>query len=338
MLSRENALREALGELAEQRARNDREAQRRREAFAQERPRAAALLARRAQALSEGMRRAFQNPAEAQALSCALQETMGEINAQLRGELEAAGKPIDWLQPVRRCPICEDTGYVGDLIREQCTCLKRAVLARLCKEEGLQGLTHQNFECFDEQIFPDEAIPGQKGTQRSYIRAIRARCERYADAFCPGEGKGLLFYGETGVGKTYMLNCVAQRVLARGYSVVYLSAYRLAEVMQRNQFDGSEAALVSDLLTCDLLCIDDLGAEPLRREATISGLYHIVGERSGAGRAVAVSSNCSPAQLYERYGDRVAARLCDPGHMQIFRFIGIDVRRRAAERATDLSE
>ena len=333
MLSRERAMREALSELEEQRSRNYAEEERRRAELSARSPEAAALLRERSRVLEEGIRSAFANPAEASALSVRMTGEMKRLNAQLKEKLSDAGLPEDWLQPVSRCPVCGDKGYVGDLVREPCQCLRRAVLERLCAEEGLQGLSQQNFERFDERVFPDSPIEGQKHTQRGYIRLIRARCERFAEEFAPGEGKGLLFYGETGTGKTYMLNCVAQRVLARGYTVVFVSAYRLAAVMRRNQFDGSEAERVNDFLTCDLLCIDDLGSEPMRREETIGGLYHIVSERMNAGLSLAVTTNCSPAQLYERCGDRVAARLCDPGRMQIFHFIGADVRRNAAELA-----
>ena len=333
MLSRERAMREALSELEEQRARNYAEEERRRRVLSETDPAAAELLQRRSRTLQDGMRAAFANPAEAAAISKRMARQMEQLNAQLRGALSASGLPEDWLQPVSRCPVCGDSGYVGDLVREPCSCLKRAVLERLCSEEGLQGLTGQNFERFDERVFPDEPIEGQKHTQRAYIRLIRGRCEHYADEFAAGQGKGLLFYGETGTGKTYMLNCVAQRVLSRGFSVVFVSAYKLAAVMRRNQFDGSDAERVGDFLTCDLLCIDDLGSEPLRREETIGGLYHIVSERMNENRALAVSTNCSPQQLYERCGDRVAARLCDPGRMQIYHFIGADVRRNAARFA-----
>ena len=333
MLSRERAMREALSELEEQRSRNYAEEERRRAELSARSPEAAALLRERSRVLEEGIRSAFANPAEASALSVRMTGEMKRLNAQLKEKLSDAGLPEDWLQPVSRCPVCGDKGYVGDLVREPCRCLRRTVLERLCAEEGLQGLSQQNFERFDERVFPDSPIEGQKHTQRGYIRLIRARCERFAEEFAPGEGKGLLFYGETGTGKTYMLNCVAQRVLARGYTVVFVSAYRLAAVMRRNQFDGSEAERVNDFLTCDLLCIDDLGSEPMRREETIGGLYHIVSERMNAGLSLAVTTNCSPAQLYERCGDRVAARLCDPGRMQIFHFIGADVRRNAAELA-----
>ena len=333
MLSRENAMREALSELEEQRGRNYAEEQRRREEFAAKSARAAELLEQRRQALSDGMRCAFADPANAPEISKQTAEKIDFVNRELHAELKRQGMPEDWLQPVRRCPVCGDTGYTGTLIREQCACLKRAVLARLCRQEGLQGLSEQNFAHFDEEVFPDEPLEGLKNTQRGYIRNIRTRCERFADDFAPGQGHGLLFCGETGVGKTYMMNCVAQRVLERGFSVVFVSAYRLSEIMRENQFDGRGAELVGDLLNCDLLCIDDLGAEPMRREATVSGFYHIIGERVNAGRAFVVTTNCAVSQLYERYGDRLAARLCDPGRMQILRFPGVDVRRRAAERA-----
>ena len=333
MISRENALREALSELEEQRARNYAEEERRREALAVRAPEAAGLLSERQALLHEGMQRAFADPAHAREISEDMGRRMEEIGAAVREALRAQGLPEDWLQPVYRCPLCQDTGYVGETVREQCSCLKSAVLNRLFREEGLQSLRERNFARFDERVFSAEPLPGGPYSQRDYMLAIRAKCERYADAFAPGQGRGLLFTGETGTGKTYMLNCVAERVLERGFSTVVVSSYRLSEIMRRYQWNGSGQEQVQDLLTCDLLCIDDLGSEPLRREETISGLYHIVGERTDANLAVAVTTNCSVEQIYERCGDRVAARLCDPGRMQILRFVGQDVRRRAAELA-----
>ena len=333
MLSRETATREALSELEALRARNYAEDERRRAELAARNPRAASLLLERAGLLRRSLQAAFSDPARAGAVSDALSARLTAIRDGLRAELAAEGLPEDWLQPVHRCARCGDTGYVGDLVKEPCVCLRSAVLRKLTAQEGLQGLAGQNFDRYDETVFPDEPLEGQKHSQREYMRLIRARCERYAETFRPGEGKGLLFYGETGVGKTFLLNCVAQRVLSAGHSVLFISAYRMGEALRQNQFDGSQAELVSDLLSCDLLAIDDLGSEPMRRESTAAGIYYVVNERVCAGRAIILSTNCSPQQLYERYGDRIAARLCDPGRMQVLRFPGQDVRRRAAEAA-----
>ena len=69
------------------------------------------------------------------------------------------------------------------------------------------------------------------------------------------------------------------------------------------------------------------------RGVTISALYHIISERRNANRAIVVTTNCDSDQLYEKYDDRIAARLTDPSRMSVIEFAGVDVRRFAAARA-----
>ena len=327
MLSREAVTREALSELEAQRARNLQEERVRRDEACAKNPEIAQLLNRRRQMLLASVRGAFAKPGRAQDISSAMKTGMEDINASLRRELAACGLPEDYLQPVYRCALCRDTGYVGEPVHEHCACLKRAVMNRLYQSEGLQGLERENFAAFDETLFPDTPIEGMKNTQRGYIRRIRTICEAYADAFAPGEGKGLLLSGKSGLGKTFLMNCVAQRVLERGYSVVVISAYKLMEVMRRYQFNGECAQQVEDMLACDLLCIDDLGSEPMMRGITVSALYHIINERRNANRSLLVTTNCSVEQLYDNYEDRIAARLTDQSRMQAIPFVGVDVRQ-----------
>ena len=327
MVSREAITREALSELEAQRARNLQTERARREEAAEKNPEIARLLEKRRQMLFAGMRGAFTKPGQAKDISAAMKLEMESVNAALRRALAACGLPEDYLQPVYRCATCRDTGYVGEPVHEHCKCLQRAVMSRLYQNEGLQGLERENFAAFDEQLFPDTPIEGMKNSQRGYIRRIRAICEEYADTFAPGEGKGLLLSGKSGLGKTFLMNCVAQRVLERGYSVVVISAYKLMEVMRRYQFSGEAAEQVEDILACDLLCIDDLGSEPMMRGITVSALYHIINERRNANRAIVVTTNCSAEQLYEVYEDRIAARLTDQTRMRGIPFVGMDVRQ-----------
>jgi len=205
------------------------------------------------------------------------------------------------------------------------------VMNRLYQSEGLQGLERENFAAFNESIFPDEPIEGRKGTQRSFIRKCRVFCEEYADTFAAGDGKGLLLCGRSGLGKTFLMNCVAQRVLERGYSVVVVSAYKLIEAMRRYQFGEEGIEQVQDMLSCDLLCIDDLGSEPMLRGVTVSSLYHIINERRNANRSVVITTNLDSELLYEKYDDRIGARLTDPSRMKVIPFVGVDVRRFAAK-------
>lgn len=333
MVSRENITREVLSELETRRARSREQERARRDEASARSPRIGELLAERQRSLLAGVKGAFTAPGSAQRISDELKGRIAHINAELARELERAGLPRDYLQPIYQCPICRDTGYVGEPVHEQCVCLRREVMNRLYKSEGLQGLEHENFDAFDENVFPDEPRPGAH-TQREDARRLREIGEKYASEFAPGEGRGLLLFGKTGLGKTFLMNCIAQRVLERGYSVAVVSAYKLVEIMRAWQFSGEGADRVQDFLACDLLCIDDLGSEPMIRSVTVSAIYHIVSERCSAGRAMVVTTNCDVAQLYERYDERVAARLCDQGRMRILPFTGADVRRFAAQRGS----
>lgn len=326
-MNRENVMRAALSDLEAQRANNmEVERKRRMEACAKS-PEIARLLDVRQKLFYSSMRNAFSSPEKAKQISNAMKLEMENINKNLRIILQENGLPEDYLQPVYRCPLCKDTGYVGEPVHEPCVCLKRAVLNKLYQNEGLQGLEYQNFKTFDESIFPDTLIEGKKLSQRAYIQRYRAFCEEYANSFKPGEGKGLLLCGRSGLGKTFLMNCVAQRVLELGYSVVVISAYKLVELMRSYQFDGRGAEQVQDILTCDLLAIDDLGSEPMLRGVTLSAIYHIVNERNNANRAIVVTTNCSSDLLYEKYDDRIAARLTAPSKMSVIEFMGVDVRR-----------
>ena len=326
-MNRENIMRAALSDLEAQRANNmEVERKRRMEACAKS-SEIARLLDVRQKLFYSSMRNAFSSPEKAKQISNTMKLEMENINKNLRIILQKNGLPEDYLQPVYRCPLCKDTGYVGEPVHEPCVCLKRAVLNKLYQNEGLQGLEYQNFKTFDESIFPDTPIEGKKLSQRAYIQRYRAFCEEYANSFKPGEGKGLLLCGRSGLGKTFLMNCVAQRVLELGYSVVVISAYKLVELMRSYQFDGRGAEQVQDILTCDLLAIDDLGSEPMLRGVTLSAIYHIVNERNNANRAIVVTTNCSSDLLYEKYDDRIAARLTAPSKMSVIEFMGVDVRR-----------
>ncbi len=332
MLSRENVTREALSALEAQRAANLMEEKRRRAEAEAKSPAVAELLAKRQRLFFSGMRGAFAAPDKAKMISENMQLEMERINAELRTALVFCGFAPDYLQPVYRCKECRDTGYVGEPVHEMCGCLKRAVMNRLYQAEGLQGLERENFSVFDETIFPDEPIEGRKTSQRAFIKKCRQYCEEYADTFAAGEGKGLLLCGRSGLGKTFLMNCVAQRVLERGYSVVVISAYKLIEAMRRFQFGEDGIEQVQDMLACDLLCIDDLGSEPMLRGVTVSSLYHIVNERRNANRSTVITTNLDSELLYEKYDDRIAARLTDPSRMKVIPFVGVDVRRFAAQK------
>ena len=119
----------------------------------------------------------------------------------------------------------------------------------------------------------------------------------------------------------------AQRIMERAYLVRRVTAYRLCEIMRKNQFDGSEARAVEGVMDCDLLFIDDLGTEPQTKN-TSGYLFQVINERNMNDRHTIISTNLNPERMEGMYEQRVASRLMDVSRTTAIRFYGEDLRLR----------
>ena len=77
-------------------------------------------------------------------------------------------------------------------------------------------------------------------------------------------------------------------------------------------------------LACDLLILDDLGAE-FTSQFTIAALYQILNNRLMGGRPTIINSNLASKELYERYSERIMSRIV--GNYETLRFLGADIRQ-----------
>ncbi len=189
------------------------------------------------------------------------------------------------------------------------------------------GLGKHSFEQFDLNVFPDVSIPGEKRSQRDHMRLILRSAQRYAEDFPDNEKPNLIFFGAAGLGKTFVADCIAQRIMERAYLVRRVTAYRLCEIMRKNQFDGSEARAVEGVMDCDLLFVDDLGTEPQTRN-TSGYLFQVINERNMNDRHTIISTNLNPERMEGMYEQRVASRLMDVSRTTAIRFYGEDLRLR----------
>ena len=56
---------------------------------------------------------------------------------------------------------------------------------------------------------------------------LRDRLLDYVDEFPNNQKRTILFTGKTGLGKTFLLNCMAKSIMDKGYTVIRTSAYNL---------------------------------------------------------------------------------------------------------------
>lgn len=247
------------------------------------------------------------------------------LSAWEREALAAKGYPPDYLKMRYTCPDCKDTGYVGETLRIPCRCHQRLIVDALCRASNMANLDRENFDTFDPACVPDIPINGKGITQREHLAQIRDQLQDYTRKF-PGNDKILvLLFGHTGLGKTFLLNCMGKALLDRGYTVVRVSAFQLAEWFVQSMFTKDSPVSIETLASVDVLILDDLGTEVIRQNSTLELLYNLVNLRIHEGRHIFISTNLSLAELKQRYYERFTSRLFGNQSM-ILEFLGKDIR------------
>ena len=316
----EDLLQELEIEYGQIRAENEREEAERKERIRREFPEIHALTERR-EALVYGTLRDILNGA---ADTENLPEKMEQLSAEIRERLKANGLPEDYLAPVWRCPLCKDTGYTGDLVREMCSCLKKAFRDKLRQKIGLGGSGNETFEAFDLSLFPEDKLPDRSYSQRDLMKRCREICEEWAEKYPDVECRDLMLCGKSGLGKTFLLHAMADRLLRRDVDVLILSAYRLLEILRKAYFSNEESA--EELTGVQVLMIDDLGSEPLMQNVTVEQLFNLINERQNRGLSTVISTNLDMNEFRNRYTERIASRIRDKRYCKVITMEGKDIR------------
>lgn len=250
-----------------------------------------------------------------------------ELKARQTELLIEHGYPSDYLNLRYHCCKCKDTGFIGN---EKCSCFKQAIADLIYAGSNIKSvLEHENFSTFSFKYYSDDYIDEATGlSPLSNMQKIVAGCKSFVRHF-DTKHDNLLFLGNTGVGKTFLANCIAKELLDRGYTVVYLTAFRLFEILEKNKFGKNEEAAYTAsnqfeyILDCDLLIIDDLGTE-LNNSFTTSQLYLIINERLLKQKSTIISTNLSLDNLNNNYGERINSRIIS--NYSIRRIVGEDIR------------
>lgn len=139
--------------------------------------------------------------------------------------------------------------------------------------------------------------------------------KRYADAFDKGVWEGLCIYGPTGNGKSHLAAALVHVALAKGRTAVFVEAPDLFARIKATYDDGSdgisEAKIVHALSTCDLLVLDDAGAEKTS-EWVQEKLYQIINARYKNRLPLIITTNTKDmAGLEEIIGFRAYDRVLE---------------------------
>lgn len=322
---RNGIMNEIRAEYEALRAGNQREEMRRRDEVTAADPEIERLDALRWKMLRSALRNALDGRGEDAQQGETLRGEIEQINLKIRERLIQGGFSEDYLQPIYACDRCHDTGFVGETIQSRCDCLARRLRDHLYAEAD-HGLNRaETFASFNAAVYPESPLEGGAGTQREYMARMRDRCFAYADSYPNTSHRNLLLLGMSGLGKTYLMNCIGNQLLARGFEVRKITAYQLSERMRASIFESNPEAF-SQLLSVPVLMLDDLGAEPLINNITIECLFTLLNERDLKGLHTLISTNLSALELTRRYTERVCSRLFSKKSTAMLLFQGKDVR------------
>lgn len=263
-----------------------------------------------------------------------LQADLADLREQKSLLLKAAGFEPDYMELRYRCPDCKDTGYANG---RRCHCFERARIQILYAQSNIQEvLQRENFSTFSYRWFDDqEKLPGLGMTEADYMKRVVKKCREFAEQF-PGGGANILFTGSTGVGKTFLTNCIAKELIDRYVSVIYLSSHDLFEIFSRYKFSRDAGEDVEEtyrhILDCEMLIIDDLGTE-VNNTFVSSQLFYCINERINRQRGTIISTNLSMDMLRDTYSDRVTSRIMS--HYITIPLYGGDIRMKKRQSSRD---
>lgn len=243
---------------------------------------------------------------------------------------------ISFFKPKYECEKCKDTGYISypDKKTQMCNCLKQKLINISYNKSNLSNLQKENFKNFNLNKFSDEInIEKYKMniSPRTNINAIKNASINFIQNFDNPDTKNLFFTGNTGLGKTYMTNCIANELLKKGKTVLYQTAPVLLETIIDNKFNKYKTANTNDfynqVLGCDLLIIDDLGTECIN-SMKLSELFTILNARglnlNNKITKTIISTNLSIEKVFSIYEERIGSRIA--GFYDIYYFFGEDLR------------
>ena len=241
-----------------------------------------------------------------------------------------------FFKPKYECEKCKDTGYITFLNQktQMCNCLKQKLINISYNKSNLSNLQKENFKNFNANLFSNEKnIEKYKMniSPRENINTIKKASINFVKNFENPEAKNLFFTGNTGLGKTYMTNCIANEMLKLGKTVLYQTAPVLLETIIDNKFNKYKTSNTNDfydqVLGANLLIIDDLGTECVN-SMKLSELFTIINSRclnlNNKITKTIISTNLDIEKIFDVYEERIGSRIA--GFYDIYYFFGEDLR------------
>lgn len=222
------------------------------------------------------------------------------------------------LSPKFECQKCKDTGIINNGV---CQCYKKRRNIEIIKSYGLSKNDFNSFDDIDESLFTNK-------TQLENYKKLKNISQKWCNAYPNTKKYNILLLGEVGVGKTFLIKCMAKSLLENGFLVCFLSAFEMSNLFlnYHTSPNSQKQQYLAPLIESDILFIDDLGTEPSLKNVTQNYFTLILSERERMRKPTIISSNLSVENFVKKYGERNFSRMTNKHTGNTFCIVGDDLR------------
>ena len=249
-----------------------------------------------------------------------IKEEITDLRAKKYEMLVSHGYNPDYLNLHYNCPKCKDTGFIGI---DKCSCFKSKLIKLYYKDSDLEeAVKTNNFKNFNINLYSNHKLNDERYTPRKNIEDI---LEYITGEYLPNfknSNTNLLFYGNSGTGKTFLSWCIAKELLDNGFLVVYKTSDDLLRALKDIKFNN-DTDLENLLINCDLLIIDDLGSEQIT-DFSSTELFTLINKKILKNKKMLISTNLSLPLISKRSSERISSRII--GEFKLFKFFTEDIR------------
>ena len=125
-----------------------------------------------------------------------------------------------------------------------------------------------------------------------------------------------------------LASATARTLIRRGHSAIVMSAAEFNSLMLKCHTSpySEREGLLADVMSAEMLVIDDLGTEPRYNNVTCEYLLLVLDERTSKRLTTVVTTNLSPDRILHVYNERIYSRLFDKRRSLTLAFGGDDLR------------
>ena len=190
--------------------------------------------------------------------------------------------------------------FVKENIRfiPSCDCLEKL------REKEMEEMEKKRIkECIMNKVkkYKDISVTGKKFYESKFENADMKElhmqfAKQYADNFLKKKlTKGLIFFGNVGIGKTFATACIANQLMDNGRTVLVMNLGLYINKLKAGGWEEAEQDILKQVEQCDLVIIDDFGAEKgLDNDKSTwraEKIYNLIDTRYRAEKPLIISTN-----------------------------------------------